>query len=155
MWVCSVSFFFFRQKTAYEMRISDWSSDVCSSDLMPQWAHLPLILKPDGNGKLSKRDGDRLGFPVYAMNWQDPQTGAITEGFREMGFLPEAFVNLLAILGWNDGSDQELFTLNELIDKFSLERISKAGAKFDFEKAKWFNHERSEERRVGKECDRT
>src|SRR3546814_819416 len=75
------------------------------------------------------------------MNWQDPQTGAITEGFREMGFLPEAFVNLLAILGWNDGSDQELFTLNELIDKFSLERISKAGAKFDFEKAKWFNHE--------------
>lgn len=108
---------------------------------MPQWAHLPLILKPDGNGKLSKRDGDRLGFPVYAMNWQDPQTGAITEGFREMGFLPEAFVNLLATLGWNDGSDQELFALNELIDKFSLERISKAGAKFDFEKAKWFNHE--------------
>ncbi len=108
---------------------------------MPKWAHLPLILKPDGNGKLSKRDGDRLGFPVYAMNWQDPQTGTITKGFREMGFLPEAFVNLLAILGWNDGSDQELFTLDELIDKFSLERINKAGAKFDFEKAKWFNHE--------------
>src|SRR5690606_17247392 len=108
---------------------------------MPQWAHLPLILKPDGNGKLSKRDGDRLGFPVYAMNWEDPQTGAVTEGFREMGFLPEAFVNLLATLGWNDGSDQELFALHELIDKFSLERISKAGAKFDFEKAKWFNHE--------------
>lgn len=108
---------------------------------MPQWAHLPLILKPDGNGKLSKRDGDRLGFPVYAMNWRDPQTGAVTEGFREMGFLPEAFVNLLATLGWNDGSDQELFTLEELVDKFSLERISKAGAKFDFEKAKWFNHE--------------
>lgn len=108
---------------------------------MPQWAHLPLILKPDGNGKLSKRDGDRLGFPVYAMNWEDPQTGAVTEGFREMGFLPEAFVNLLATLGWNDGSDQELFALQELIDKFSLERISKAGAKFDFEKAKWFNHE--------------
>lgn len=110
-------------------------------DAMPQWAHLPLILKPDGNGKLSKRDGDRLGFPVYAMNWQDPKTGTLTKGFREMGFLPEAFVNLLAILGWNDGSDQELFTLDELIEKFSTERISKAGAKFDFEKAKWFNHE--------------
>ena len=110
-------------------------------DAMPRWAHLPLILKPDGNGKLSKRDGDRLGFPVYAMNWQDPQTGAVTEGFREMGFLPEAFVNLLATLGWNDGSEQELFALNELVDKFSLERVSKAGAKFDFEKAKWFNHE--------------
>lgn len=110
-------------------------------EAMPQWAHLPLILKPDGNGKLSKRDGDRLGFPVYAMNWQDPKTGILTKGFREMGFLPEAFVNLLALLGWNDGSDQELFTLDELIDKFSLERINKAGAKFDFEKAKWFNHE--------------
>ncbi|HWK99198.1 MAG TPA: glutamate--tRNA ligase [Parapedobacter sp.] len=108
---------------------------------MPQWAHLPLILKPDGNGKLSKRDGDRLGFPVYAMNWQDPKTDVLTKGFREMGFLPEAFVNLLALLGWNDGSDQELFTLDELVDKFSLERISKGGAKFDFEKAKWFNHE--------------
>lgn len=108
---------------------------------MPQWAHLPLILKPDGNGKLSKRDGDRLGFPVYAMNWHDPKTDVLTKGFREMGFLPEAFVNLLALLGWNDGSDQELFTLDELIDKFSLERISKSGAKFDFEKAKWFNHE--------------
>ena len=108
---------------------------------MPKWAHLPLILKPDGNGKLSKRDGDRLGFPVYAMNWEDPKTGSVTKGFREMGFLPEAFVNLLALLGWNDGSDQELFSLTELIDKFSVERISKAGAKFDFEKAKWFNHE--------------
>lgn len=110
-------------------------------DAMPRWAHLPLILKPDGNGKLSKRDGDRLGFPVYAMNWRDPKTGVLTKGFREMGFLPEAFVNLLAVLGWNDGSDQELFTLDELVDKFSTERINKAGAKFDFEKAKWFNHE--------------
>ncbi len=108
---------------------------------MPNWAHLPLILKPDGNGKLSKRDGDRLGFPVYAMNWQDPQTGDLTRGFREMGFLPEAFVNMLALLGWNDGSDQELFSLDELVAKFSVDRISKAGAKFDFEKAKWFNHE--------------
>ena len=107
---------------------------------MPEWAHLPLILKPDGNGKLSKRDGDRLGFPVYAMNWQDPATGALTQGFRELGFLPEAFVNLLAVLGWNDGSEQELFTMQELIEKFSVDRISKSGAKFDFEKARWFNH---------------
>ncbi len=108
---------------------------------MPAWAHLPLILKPDGNGKLSKRDGDRLGFPVYAMNWTDPVSGELTKGFREMGFLPQAFVNLLALLGWNDGTEQELFTLNELQDKFDLQRVSKAGAKFDFEKAKWFNHE--------------
>src|SRR5690606_19653075 len=108
---------------------------------MPHWAHLPLILKPDGHGKLSKRDGDRLGFPVYAMNWQDPKTGDLTQGFREIGFLPEAFVNMLALLGWNDGTDQELFSLTELINKFSVDRISKAGAKFDFEKAKWFNHE--------------
>lgn len=108
---------------------------------MPQWAHLPLILKPDGNGKLSKRDGDRLGFPVFAMNWADPKTQELTKGFREIGFLPEAFVNMLAMLGWNDGSGQELFTLDELVEKFSLERVHKGGAKFDFEKAKWFNHE--------------
>lgn len=110
-------------------------------DEMPQWAHLPLILKPDGNGKLSKRDGDRLGFPVYAMNWTDPKTNDLTKGFKELGFMPEAFVNLLALLGWNDGTDKEIFTLEELINSFSVERISKAGAKFDFEKAKWFNHE--------------
>lgn len=110
-------------------------------EVMPQWAHLPLILKPDGNGKLSKRDGDRLGFPVYAMNWKDPGSGELTKGFREMGFLSEAFVNMLALLGWNDGSEQEIFTLEELVSKFSVERISKAGAKFDFEKAKWFNQE--------------
>ncbi len=109
-------------------------------DEMPEWAHLPLILKPDGNGKLSKRDGDRLGFPVYAMNWQDPQTGDLTLGFRELGFLPEAFVNLLAVLGWNDGTEQELFSLPELVERFSVERISKSGAKFDYEKARWFNH---------------
>jgi len=108
---------------------------------MPKWAHLPLILKPDGNGKLSKRDGDRLGFPVYAMNWTDPKTGDLTKGFKELGFMPEAFINLLAMLGWNDGTDKEIFTLQELIESFSLERISKAGAKFDFEKAKWYNHE--------------
>ncbi len=108
---------------------------------MPDWAHLPLILKPDGNGKLSKRDGDRLGFPVYAMNWQDPKTGDLTIGFRERGFLPEAFVNMLALLGWNDGTEQEIFNINQLIEKFSVDRISKAGAKFDFEKAKWYNQE--------------
>ncbi|MGY4383306.1 glutamyl-tRNA synthetase [Pedobacter sp. UYP24] len=110
-------------------------------DEMPEWVHLPLILKPDGNGKLSKRDGDRLGFPVFAQNWTDPKTGDITAGFKELGFMPEAFVNLLAMLGWNDGTDQELFSMQELIAKFSLDRISKAGAKFDFEKAKWYNHE--------------
>lgn len=108
---------------------------------MPQWAHLPLILKPDGNGKLSKRDGDRLGFPVYGMDWTDPKTEEITKGFKELGFLPQAFVNLLAVLGWNDGTEQEVFTLEELIEKFSLDRVHKTGAKFDFEKAKWFNHE--------------
>ena len=110
-------------------------------DKMPQWAHLPLILKPDGNGKLSKRDGDRLGFPVYAMDWIDPTTKDITKGFKELGFLPEAFINLLAVLGWNDGTEQEIFSIEELIAKFSIERVHKAGAKFDFEKAKWFNHE--------------
>ncbi len=108
---------------------------------MPQWAHLPLILKPDGNGKLSKRDGDRLGFPVYAMNWTDPNTHELTKGFRENGFLPEAFINMLAVLGWNDGSEQEIFSMEELIGKFSIERVHKGGAKFDYDKAKWFNHQ--------------
>ncbi len=108
---------------------------------MPKWAHLPLILKPDGNGKLSKRDGDRLGFPVFAMNWTDPKTNELTKGFRELGFMPEAFINMLAMLGWNDGTDQEIFTIEELISKFSIDRVHKGGAKFDFEKAKWFNHE--------------
>jgi glutamyl-tRNA synthetase len=108
---------------------------------MPEWAHLPLILKPDGKGKLSKRDGDRLGFPVFAMNWTDPKTGELTHGFRERGFLPEAFINMLALLGWNDGTEQEIFSLDELVAKFSMERVHKGGAKFDYEKAKWFNHE--------------
>ncbi|MFN3793522.1 MAG: glutamate--tRNA ligase [Chitinophagaceae bacterium] len=108
---------------------------------MPQWAHLPLILKPDGNGKLSKRDGDRLGFPVFAMDWTDPKTNETTVGFRERGFLPQAFVNLLAMLGWNDGTDKEIFTIEELIAAFSMDRVHKGGAKFDFEKAKWFNQE--------------
>ena len=117
---------------------------------MPEWAHLPLILKPDGHGKLSKRDGARLGFPVYAMSWFDAKTGELTPGFKEIGFLPEAFLNLLATLGWNDGSEQEIFTLEELIDKFSLDRVSKAGAKFDFEKAKWYNTEWIKRMEVGR-----
>ena len=107
---------------------------------MPQWAHLPLILKPDGNGKLSKRDGERLGFPVFAMEWNDPAKGKI-EGFKELGFLPEAFINMLALLGWNDGSEQEIFSLDEMVEKFSMDRVQAHGAKFDFQKAKWFNHE--------------
>ena len=106
---------------------------------MPQWAHLPLILGPQG--KLSKRDGAKYGFPVFAMNWTDPVSGEITEGFKEKGFLPEAFLNLLALLGWNDGTEKEIFTLQELIASFSIERIHSAGARFDYEKAKWFNHE--------------
>jgi len=108
---------------------------------MPQWAHLPLILKPDGHGKLSKRDGDRLGFPVFAMNWTDPKSGELIHGFRELGFLHEAFINLLAVLGWNDGTEQEIFSIEELIEKFSLQNVHKGGAKFNYEKAKWFNHE--------------
>ena len=106
---------------------------------MPLWAHLPLILGP--NGKLSKRDGAKYGFPVFAMNWTDPNTNELVEGFREKGFLPEAFINLLALLGWNDGSEQELFSREELQEKFSIERVHSGGARFDYEKAKWFNHE--------------
>ena len=108
-------------------------------DQMPQWAHFPLILGP--SGKLSKRDGAKYGFPVFAMNWTDPKSGELTEGFREKGFLPEAFINMLALLGWNDGTEQELFTKEELAERFSMDRVHSAGAKFDYEKAKWFNHE--------------
>ncbi len=108
---------------------------------MPKWAHLPLILKPDGHGKLSKRDGKRFGFPVYAINWIDPQTRDKADGFMDVGFLPEGFLNMLAMLGWNDGTDQEIFSLDEMIAKFSLDRIHKGGAKFDYEKAKWYNAE--------------
>lgn len=108
-------------------------------DKMPVWAHLPLILGP--NGKLSKRDGARYGFPVFAMQWTDPRSGEFTEGFREKGFLPAAFINLLALLGWNDGTDREIFTLPELTEHFTMERVHSSGAKFDYEKAKWFNHE--------------
>lgn len=110
-------------------------------DKMPEWAHLPLILKPDGHGKLSKRDGERLGFPVFAMNWKDPKTSELTQGFRERGFLPEAFINILAMLGWNAGTEQEIFSMDELIEKFSISRVHKGGAKFDYEKAKWYNHQ--------------
>lgn len=108
---------------------------------MPHWAHLPLILKPDGNGKLSKRDGERLGFPVFAMDWKDPNSGELVKGFKENGFLPEAFINVLAVLGWNDGTEQEVFSLDELVQKFSMDRVHKGGAKFDYEKAKWYNHQ--------------
>ncbi len=108
-------------------------------DHMPRWAHFPLILGP--NGKLSKRDGAKYGFPVFAMRWTDPKTVELTEGFKEKGFLPEAFINLLALLGWNDGTEQEIFTKEELVEKFSIERVHSGGAKFDYEKAKWFNHE--------------
>ena len=108
-------------------------------DKMPEWAHLPLILGP--SGKLSKRDGAKYGFPVFAMNWTDPKTNELTEGFKEKGFLPEAFINLLALLGWNAGTEQELFTKEELVEKFSIDRVHSGGAKFDYEKAKWFNHE--------------
>ena len=113
---------------------------------MPKWGHFPLILKPDGNGKLSKRDGQRLGFPVFAMKWTDPATGEALDGFKETGFLPEAYVNILAMLGWSDGSEQEIFSKDELIEKFSIERIHKGGAKFDYEKAKWFNHKYLQEK---------
>lgn len=109
-------------------------------DKMPQWAHLPLILGPDGS-KLSKRHGNKYGFPIFAMNWTDPVKNEFTEGFRERGFLPEALINLLALLGWNDGTGQEIFSLEELIQKFDISRVNKSGAVFDFEKAKWFNHQ--------------
>ena len=110
-------------------------------DTMPRFAHLPLLLKPDGNGKLSKRDGDRLGFPVFPLQWSDPKSGEISSGYREQGYFPEAVVNILAFLGWNPGTEQEIFSLDELVEIFSLDRISKSGAKFDLEKAKWFNHQ--------------
>jgi glutamyl-tRNA synthetase len=110
-------------------------------NLMPKFAHLPLLLKPEGNGKLSKRDGDRLGFPVFPLDWVDPTSGEKSSGYRESGYLPEAVVNLLAFLGWNPGTNQELFTKEELIAAFSLERVSKSGAKFDKNKAKWFNQQ--------------
>ena len=106
----------------------------------PLFAHLPLLLKPDGNGKLSKRDGDRLGFPVFPLRWTDPKTGEVSSGYRESGYLPDAFVNMLALLGWNPGTEQEIFSMDELVEAFTMERVGKSGSKFDAEKAKWFNH---------------
>ena len=110
-------------------------------DTMPEFAHLPLLLKPEGNGKLSKRDGDRLGFPVFPLEWHDPKSGEISSGYREKGYLPEAVVNFLALLGWNPGNDQEMMSMDDLIRLFDLSRCSKAGAKFDYKKGIWFNHE--------------
>ena len=107
----------------------------------PQFAHLPLLLKPDGNGKLSKRDGDRLGFPVFPLNWKNPETGEISLGYKEGGYLPEAFINMLAFLGWNPGTPQEIFSINDLCETFTLDRVGKSGAKFDFDKTKWFNQQ--------------
>ncbi|MFN3839073.1 MAG: glutamate--tRNA ligase [Cyclobacteriaceae bacterium] len=108
---------------------------------MPRFAHLPLLLKPDGNGKLSKRDADRMGFPIFPLNWTDPATGEKSVGFREAGYLPEALINFLALLGWNPGTEQEIFSVEELIKTFSIDRIGKAGARFDIQKATWFNEQ--------------
>ncbi|MDD6210806.1 MAG: glutamate--tRNA ligase [Bacteroidales bacterium] len=116
-------------------RYLDWENT------MPSFAHLPLLLKPEGNGKLSKRDGDRLGFPVFPLEWTDPKSGETSSGYRESGYFPEAVLNFLALLGWNPGNNQEILTMNELIELFSFEHCSKSGAKFDFEKGKWFNHQ--------------
>jgi len=111
------------------------------ADTMPRFAHLPLLLKPDGKGKLSKRDGDRLGFPVFPLEWHDPKTGEISNGFREKGYFPEAVINFLALLGWNPGTEQEIFSMDELIKLFDISKCSKSGAKFDYQKGIWFNHE--------------
>jgi len=135
-------------ETSHVIRGEEWLPSMPLHELLykafgweaPQFAHLPLILKPVGNGKLSKRDGDKLGFPVFPLQWTNPD-GTVSSGYREKGFLPEAVVNFLALLGWNPGTDQELFTLDELVMLFDLERVHKAGAKFDPEKNKWFNHQ--------------
>ena len=111
------------------------------ADTMPKFAHLPLLLKPDGKGKLSKRDGDRLGFPVFPLEWHDPKTGEVSTGYRESGYLPEAVINFLALLGWNPGTDQEIMSLDELVELFDITKCSKAGAKFDYVKGLWFNRE--------------
>ena len=111
------------------------------TETMPRFAHLSLLLKPDGKGKLSKRDGDRLGFPVFPLRWQNPETGEVSRGYREDGYFPEAFVNLLAFLGWNPGGERELYTIDELVPVFSLDRVIKSGARFNLDKAKWFNRE--------------
>ncbi len=111
------------------------------ADTMPQFAHLPLILKPDGNGKLSKRSADKGGFPIFPLSWEDPESGELSEGFRERGYLPKALVNFLAFLGWNPGTEKEIYTLEELVADFSLDRVNKAGTKFDVDKVKWYNQQ--------------
>ncbi|MBX2965214.1 MAG: glutamate--tRNA ligase [Cyclobacteriaceae bacterium] len=116
-------------------RFLGWEND------MPQFAHLPLLLKPDGNGKLSKRAADQMGFPIFPLTWKDPATGEVAKGFKETGYLPEALINFLAFLGWNPGTEQEIFSMDELIKAFSMERINKAGAKFDIQKAQWYNQQ--------------
>ncbi|WP_313805839.1 glutamate--tRNA ligase [Flavobacterium sp.] len=134
-------------ETSHVIRGEEWLPSLPLHELLykafgweaPEFAHLPLILKPVGNGKLSKRDGDKLGFPVFPLDWTDPISGETSSGYREKGFFPEAVVNFLALLGWNDSTDQELFSLEELVQKFDLNRVHKAGAKFDPEKNKWFN----------------
>ncbi|MFM7764942.1 MAG: glutamate--tRNA ligase family protein, partial [Sphingomonadales bacterium] len=108
---------------------------------MPVFAHLPLLLKPEGNGKLSKRDGDRLGFPVFPLQWTDPKTGEVSSGYRESGYFPDAVANMLALLGWHPSDNRELFSMDDLIEAFSLEKVSKSGAKFDVQKAYWFNQQ--------------
>ena len=134
-------------ETSHVIRGEEWLPSLPLHELLytafgweaPKFAHLPLILKPVGNGKLSKRDGDKLGFPVFPLDWTDPISGETSSGYREKGFYPETVINFLALLGWNDGTDQELFSLSELVEKFDLARVHKAGAKFDPEKNKWFN----------------
>ena len=121
--------------TRFVVQILGWE------DVMPQFAHLPLILKPDGNGKLSKRDGDKLGFPVFPLEYTNDKTGEVSSGFKESGYFFEAFVNMLSLLGWNPGTEQELFSLEELIATFDLSRVSKSGAKFSLDKTKWFNQQ--------------
>lgn len=134
-------------ETSHVIRGEEWLPSLPLHELLykafgweaPKFAHLPLILKPVGNGKLSKRDGDKLGFPVFPLDWQDPITNEKSSGYREKGYYPEAVINFLALLGWNDGTEQELFSLEELVERFDLNRVHKAGAKFDPEKNKWFN----------------
>ena len=113
----------------------------------PKFAHLPLLLKPDGNGKLSKRAADKMGFPIFPLNWRDRESGELSIGFKEKGYLQEALINFLAFLGWNPGGEREMFSMEDLISEFSLERINKAGAKFDIEKANWFNQQYIKEKR--------
>lgn len=138
-------------KISHVIRGSEWVNSTPShillyrylgwEDEMPQFAHMPLILKPNGKGKLSKRDGDKGGFPVFPLEWKNPETQEISSGYRESGYLPKSFINMLAFLGWNPGTTQEIFTEKELIEAFSLDRIGKSGARFDPEKAKWYNHQ--------------